>query len=178
MKKALCILLSLLFILTLTGCSPTDTSAETFEKFAAENGIMPSIDSLTDCRSVQTMKYETIDILPAYTLIAEYDAEHYPSAVNAVNEKYSFQKDSMTDKVEENTLKPTFSYDGYDFSILDLKKYCKEDSKFPEELYFIGINTEKRKIAYVYFYDQSLDVATSLEHILTDYCGWDQIKNK
>ncbi len=178
MKKALCILLSLLFILTLTGCSQTDTSSDTYEKFAAENGIMPSIDSLSDCRSVQTMKYQKSDVLPAYTLIAEYDAEHYPSAVNAVNKKYTYQKEPMTDKVKENTLNPSFSYGGYDFSILELKKYCKEDSEFPEELYFIGINTEKCKIAYVYFYDQSLDVATSFEHILTDYCGWDQRKDK
>ncbi|MBR1535066.1 MAG: hypothetical protein IJ639_11915 [Ruminococcus sp.] len=165
----------MLFIVALTGCSEIDTSADTYEKFAAENGIMPTIDSLSDCRSVQTMKYERFDILPAYTLIAEYDAEHYPSAVNAVNEKYTFQMEPMTDKVEGNKLNPTFSYDGYDFSVLNLKKYCKEDSEFPEELYFIGINREERKIAYVYFYDQSLDVASSLEHILTYYCGWSKI---
>ena len=121
------------------------------------------------------MKYERFDILPAYTLIAEYDAEHYPSAVNAVNEKYTFQMEPMTDKVEGNKLNPTFSYDGYDFSVLNLKKYCKEDSEFPEELYFIGINREERKITYVYFYDQSLDVASSLEHILTYNCGWSKI---
>lgn len=175
-KKAICIVLSLLLAVALTGCKKEDTSVKTYEAFAVENGVMPTLDALGEYQSVKTLMFETFEFVPAYTLIAEYDAEHFGEAVKAVEERYTFQKEPMTDKVEENTLEPTFSLDGYDFRVLDLAKYSQEYSEFPEEIYFIGLNGQERKIAYVYFYDQSLDVGDSLEYILTRYCDWGAIK--
>lgn len=173
MKRIVC-LITALMIVTFSGCN--DTSRQTYEEFAAENGVMPTIGALGDCRSVQTLKFETIEFLPAYTLIAEYDAEHFAQAVQEVDKTYTFQEYPMIDKVEENALEPTFSLDGYDFRILALDRYSKEFSEFPEEIYFIGVNKKERKIAYVYFYDESLDFADSLEYILTEYCSWGTIK--
>lgn len=91
---------------------------------------------------------------------------------------YAYQTAPLTDKVEENTLSPEFSCDGYDFRVLAMNIYSKENSEFPEEIYFIGVNREKRAIAYVYFADPDLDVADSFSYMLTHYCGWDKIKQK
>lgn len=55
MKKALCIILSLLFILVLTGCSHDDTDPETYEAFAEKNSVMPVTEELGEYKDFHTL---------------------------------------------------------------------------------------------------------------------------
>ena len=171
---------AVVLLLTLTACGTKDsTELAVYDRFAAEDGVLPTSDKLGECDEIKTL-YHHGSYFPfasdSYILKAAYSAEAFDEALQNVKSEYTFQKSTMTDKAEENTLSPTFSLDGYDFGVLALNIYCQENSEYPEEIYFIGVNQVKRTIAYVHFYDPDLDVAESLPYILTEYCGWDRIK--
>lgn len=181
MKKAIALLLSVLIIGALmSGCVKeiNNTSVDIYNKFALENGNMPQLSSLGDYKSVGTLYHQADDLFfewKAYTLIAEYEEVAFETAAEEMRERYVFQNAALIDKVEEYTHSPDFELDGYSFSVLALNVYSQEDSEFPEEIYFVGVNKSLKRIAYVYFYDPDLDYVESLDHILTEYCGWGKI---
>ena len=43
----------------------------------------------------------------------------------------------------------------------------------PKDMYFIGINEEEKKIAYIRYHDFDLDRIDSFEEFIVKDCGWD-----
>ena len=150
MKRVFCLVLAAFLSLSLASCGVKDnTDIAVYERFAAENGVMPELDALGEYDSIFSLyhSYEDIFGWKSCTLIAEYDAEHFDEAVQSAEAGYAYQTTPLTDKVDENTLSPEFSCDGYDFRVLAMNIYCTTDDEFPEKFYCVGVNREKNRIA-------------------------------
>lgn len=185
MKKIVCVLLAVMLLLCASGCgTKDDTDPATYERFAAANGVMPTFDELGEYKDYDTL-YHHGSSMPfewdAFTLVAEYYIGNYEKAKQEVIETYDFQETTITDKVGER-VEPVFYTDGYQFRVLDLNTYCDSDNEFPEEIYLIGFNDERSRIAYLYFIDPDLDTISDngrgFEEFLTADCGWNIMKDQ
>lgn len=180
-KKVCCILFSLLFVLTLTGCSRDDTDPEAYEAFAEKNSVMPTVGELVEYKDFHTLFHHGTSApfeWDAYTLIVDYYIGNYEDMKKTVTEQYAFEASRITDKTGES-IDTVFYTDGYQFRLLNVSKYRKsEDDEFPEDFYLIGFNDERQKIAYLYFTDPDLDTIEDFPQFLSADCGWDQMKNK
>lgn len=181
MKKAICIVLSLLFAVALTGCSKDDTSPETYDAFAEKNSVMPVAEELGEYADIHTLCHHGSSFpfeWDAYTLIADYYIGNYEDAKKAVIDRHTFEASSIVDKTGES-IDTVFYSDGYQFRLLSVSKYRKsEDDEFPEDFYLIGFNDERNKIAYLYFTDPDLDMIDDFPQFLSADCGWDLMKDK
>ena len=68
-----------------------------------------------------------------------------------VESEYTFQKEIIELEYSDVKLKPSF----------------------PKDMYFIGINEEEKKIAYIRYHDFDLDRIDSFEQFIVKDCGWD-----
>ena len=181
MKKSPCILLSLLFILMMTGCSQDDTDPEIYEAFAEKNSVMPIAEELGEYKDFHTLCHHQSSFpfgWDAYILIAEYYFGNYEKVKTEVIGKYTFEKASILDKTDKS-IETVFFTDGYQFRMLSILKYRKsEDDEFPEDFYLIGFNDDGKKIAYIYFTDPDLDTIEDFPQFLSADSGWDKMKNK
>ncbi len=180
MKKLICLLMAVVLLLSLTGCSRNNTDIAIYEKIAAEDKNMPELSDLGDYISVNTLyHYGMIFIYEwnAYNLIVEYREEDYKNAKANAQEKYTFETEALkgerkigNDVWEDVSISPSFTFEGYQMNLLKQGELYSE--RFPKLMYFVGFNDETHKIAYVYFRDFDLDSVSSMEEVLTNFCGW------
>ena len=180
MKKLICLLMAVVLLLSLTGCSRNNTDIAIYEKIAAEDKNMPELSDLGDYISVNTLyHYGMIFIYEwsAYNLIVEYREEDYKNAKAAAQEKYTFETEELKgkrsigyDAWQDVSLSPSFTFEGYQMNLLKQGELYSE--RFPKLMYYVGFNDETHKIAYVFFRDFDLDSVSSMEEVLTNFCGW------
>ena len=169
MKKIALVILCLVVILSVSGCSKyiNETDTEIYNKMAAKNEVMPETDEIGSYTEVYTNKNIYNQVAPifkseTYTLIAKYEKEGYESQKSIVSEKYSIESSG------EDADSSSFDLDGFRFSLLS-EQYID----YPKTLYFIGFNDADRAVAYIYFYDQDLDVIDqSYDKFLREYSDW------
>ena len=92
------------------------------------------------------------------TLICQYDADEYVTQKALLKEKYVFQAENGTAKIED-----------YTFRIVEAENY-------PKELLFIATNDQTCEIVYMAFYDDELDYILSLPRFIYEDCGWKYIR--
>lgn len=180
MKKLICLLMAVVLLLLLSGCSRNNTDIAVYEKFAAEDEKMPELSDLGEYISVNTLyHYGMIYIYEweAYNLIVEYREEDYESAKANAQEKYTFETEALKGERnigynawEDVSISPSFTFEGYQMNLLKQGESYSE--RFPKLMYFVGFNDETHKIAYVYFKDPDLDSVSSMDEVLTRFCGW------
>lgn len=183
MKKLICLLLTGILLLSLTACSRNNTDIAVYEKFAAQDEILPELNELGEYAAVKSLyHYGSAFIFEwnAYTLIAEYKEEDYNSVKAAAEEKYTFETEKLkgernmgADNWEAVRFNPYCTIGGYQLRLLEQGEYYAD--RFPKLAYFIGFNDEAHKIAYVYFKDFDLDTVESLEEVLIRFCGWSEL---
>ena len=140
-----------------------------------ENELGEYRDLYTLCHHGTTIPFEW----DAYTLVAEYYIGSYEEQKEIILAGYEFEgANSIVDKTGES-IKTEFFTDGYRFRMLSDDEYCGgEDDEFPERFYLIGVNDERKRIAFIYFDDPDLDCIEDFPQFLSAYCGWDIMKNK
>ncbi len=182
MKKLICLLMAVVLLLSLSGCSRNNTDIAVYEKFAAEDKIMPELEELGEYVSVKSLYHHGMMLFfewEAYNLIVAYREEDYESAKANAQEKYTFETEDITGEPgiwEDVSLSPSFTFEGYQMNLL--KQGESYSDRFPKLAYFAGFNDETHKIAYVYFRDPDLDAVESLEGFLMDECGWSVLIQK
>ena len=176
MKKLICLLMAVVLLLLLSGCSRNNTDIAVYEKFAAEDEKMPELSDLAEYISVNTLYHHGMIFIyewNAYNLIVAYREEDYESAKANAQEKYTFETEDITGEPgiwEDVSLSPSFTFKGYQMNLLKQGELYSD--RFPKLAYFVGFNDETHKIAYVYFRDPDLDAVDSMEEVLAQYCGW------
>ena len=192
MKKAICLLLALMCLLSLSACERNSTNLRKYENYAKHNRYLPKLDEIGDYREVKALRHHDsafVFFWDAYHLIVSYDEAQYQKEKAALEERYLFRE------------KPVFRDSGWESAIYDYHEsiadgrvityppYCDlngyhlrilnaDGLGFPKEVYFIGTNDEAHKIIYSGFYDSDLDSIDSLESFLMDECGWSVLIEK
>lgn len=166
--------LCLFFIFELCGCSIMKTDMDTYSKMAVENDVMPTVNELGKYEDLKIKNYSHNMLFfnsEAYTVIAKYDDKEFEKQKAGIESNYKFSKDIIEFDVSDSKLKPEFTLDGFEFRVLS---EAYSEYGFPKDMYFIGINEDERKIAYIYFHDFDLDYIDSFEEFLIEDCGWEK----
>lgn len=172
-KISVIIILCMIFIFVLCGCSIMKTDMDTYSKMAANDSVMPAVEDLGEYESVQ-FKYYFHDMCiifhsESYIVVAEY-SDNFAEKKVLVESEYTFQEGIIELEYSDVKLKPSFTLDGFDFRVLS-ESYSYLG--FPKDMYFIGINEEEKKIAYIRYHNFDLDRIDSFEEFIVKDCGWD-----
>jgi hypothetical protein len=168
MKKVVCIIVVILFILLIfSGCSKTDKNIEHYLKSGHEidtyaANVLPSIDSLPAYKSIDFQYYDHIVLLyesEAMVLVVSYDKDTYEDEKVKLDTKYSFLDHDVTTNIDSKDVytipEYDFTYKGYRFRVVT--GTANDSSEYPKFFGLVATSDEKRSIAYLYFYDSDLD---------------------
>lgn len=174
-KKLLIVLFAVFiagFIYVLVNLNGITTyNKEDYARLADSVDFLPDIDYFDSASDIDFFRFKKSFSgfsSESYTLTAEYNSDTYFSERELLNEKYIFETGNVTD-CTGNELSSEFTCYGYKFYLLDAKAY---DMLYPKEIVLIGCSDSEHKITYIYFMDKDLDVITSFESFLMNYCGW------
>ncbi|MBE6885308.1 MAG: hypothetical protein E7486_00030 [Ruminococcaceae bacterium] len=106
-------------------------------------------------------------------LFCHYEPDEYETQKSIVEEKYIFQKETITQF--GSTCEPMVEFDGYQWKILATEEYGLD---FPKEVILIGCSDEAREIVYISYEDIDLDFVTSLEDFIRDDCRWGDVQKR
>jgi len=144
-----------------------------FEEITSEvygaNTHIPSIDELGEYESIELVYKETQQgfwIIDSLTQIVKYDSVEFECALNQINLKYSFLKETQED------LKDCYAkINRYEIQIVDKIEKMQDDYSYdyPKCFMMIGVNKQKRTILYLYHYDSDLDYIKDLDDFIDKY---------
>lgn len=106
-------------------------------------------------------------------LICHYTPEEYQAQKAALETKYIFQTEFITES--DVRCEPSTDVDGYQFRLLSVEEY-KGTIHYPKELVLIGYSDVACKIVYAAFIDLDLDYIRSLKDFVLDDCGWKYLR--
>ena len=158
----------LIFVFTffgMTACSHSKLSSTDVADYpsylakvhGAEDG-MPKLSELSDYESLK-LTYRgnaplLLDNLQSVALFVRYEGEAFEAALESVNTKYRFlESDIFSDE-----------YQGFKFG-MDINTL---DESYPEHALIVGINEEEETLAYLYYFDPTLDRIESLYVFVRD----------
>ena len=127
--------------------------------------VLAELEAEAVCRFDYTVYRVGIFENHAYILIAAYDTG-YTAAASALDGAYNW--------MEEETvgITPEFQLDGFRFR-------TAEGENYPHEMLFVGNSDDTGEIAYIYFYDQDLDIVPQgAAALLRDCSGWNKVAGK
>ena len=127
--------------------------------------VLAELEAEAVCRFDYTVYRVGIFENHAYILIAAYDTG-YTAAASALDGAYNW--------MEEETvgITPEFQLDGFRFRTV-------EGENYPHEMLFVGNSDDTGEIAYIYFYDQDLDIVPQgAAALLRDCSGWNKVAGK
>ena len=156
----------LLLASSLLGCSLLDKTyrsdkTEDYESFLSKASdaefLMPSTDDLGKYEDV-VFGYKN-HVVSVYLLadsdgvsvFVSYNKEHYEEEKEKVLTRYAFLTEPLVDRGNYTYPVASFDYNGYSFRI------TAKDHHAPKSFMMVGVNDEKMKIAYLYYYDVELD---------------------
>ena len=154
-----------------------DQTSDMIEQWVAlqeEKAYLPTLEDLGDTKEI-TCKYKNTKQFffswDSYILTASYSAEEYKSQKQYWETQYTFETDLPRFADETVAKEPNFSFDSFDFSLLDFEQY---DLYYPKEMVFVGFSDSQNQVVFVYYYDQDLDmILESFEDFLKEDCGWE-----
>ena len=128
-------------------------------------------DSYGDFEDIACYSYLSTGIFQqhSFVTVVKYSKEHFENEVKSINTSKVFYEEAIFD---EDPI-PVFSYDGFDFRLEN-----NDSGYYPKQMDFIGINEERKEIAYVYFEDMDLDGVRSFEDLMDVYVGWNLIEEE
>jgi hypothetical protein len=166
MKDKHLIILMIVLILGLTGCSKSSTNIKKYLNSGAKidtyaKDFMPALEDLPKSQDI-AYKYNHIPALlsdiDTIVLVVEYDDETYKSEKEKLTSNYNF----LTKKVPSIYSKDRyfipeyeFSMNGYEFKVVEGSD--KSKAEYPKYFGMIATSDEKKSISYLYFYDHELD---------------------
>lgn len=182
--KILCIVLSAVLVTTILGgylllgkFDREQNDLLFWEELQEEEGYLPALEEMGQYKEA-TCKYtqfrQAFFGWSSRILTATYAEEEYQTQKAYLEERYTFETSLPRFYLEDQAKEPHFSFDGYDFSLLDFETYSLE---YPKKMVFVGFSQEKNQIAFVYYYDTDLDyIPESFATFLTGDCGWEAEK--
>lgn len=146
---------------------------ERFEE--AVNGVrgastnFPDVDELGKYESIKLSTKKTKYILwemNSLTLTVEYDSVEFENALNSIDSKYSFLKET-----KKELLDCTATISGYDIQVVDKAEKIQDGYYYyyPKCFMMVGVNTQAKKIVYLYHYDLDLDYIKDLDDFIDKY---------
>lgn len=156
------------------------TDISLYEKLAADDPVLPSLDELGEYMSVSSLYHHDGGLFEwdAYDLVVKYPRDIYDDVKAEIEKKYTFEDEPLSyhygfrskySNIVKTTFPPSCQLGGFDVRILDDKSY---GISFPKEVYCIGCNDTAFTVIYTYFHDPDLDMISSLSDFLMDECGW------
>ena len=112
-------------------------------------------------------------------LLCQYDEEGYQRAISSIDERLHFRTEPIgtgyydNDRVE--IMDEPYSMIG-DERFRMVYPGDGDASDFYKMSYLIMTNETKHQIAYIAYYDFDLDMAESLEKLITEYSGWKYLR--
>ncbi|MGX8794811.1 hypothetical protein ACR6HW_01775 [Fusibacter sp. JL298sf-3] len=166
MKKGLLIIIGVILIMSVTGCTKTNSNIEDYLQTGTEidshsKSVMPILENLEDYNTLEylhTRKSSLIFESNSFVLVVQYDDETYLQEKEKLAKEYLFLDhvvksnfDATKYVIPENQ----FSINTYVFNVVDEDKSAVTD--YPKSFGIIGTSDDKKSIAYLYFYDPDLD---------------------
>jgi len=174
-KKLLVVLLTVFiagFVYVLVNLNGVTTyNIEDYTQLSKSIDYLPDIDYFDNASDIEFFHFRKSFsgfVSDAYIITAEYDSDIYFKEKELLHEKYIFETGNVTDHAG-NELSSEFTCYEYEFRLLDVEAY---EMLYPKEIILTGCSDSDHKITYIYFNDRDLDVITSFETFLSDYCGW------
>lgn len=166
MIKKYSIVMVIIFIFFITGCSNSSSSIQNYLNSGGaidsnSKDIMPKLEDLPEYENIE-YKYTNKSILffesHSVALIVEYNDNTFESEKKKLDEQYTFLNEKIKSDFDKNKYyipEYEFSIESYTFRVID--KNNTSNTKFPKSFGMVGISEEKKRIAYLYFYDEDLD---------------------
>ena len=203
MKKAISIVLSLVILLSLTSCTHiktielgvfgfTNRNINKYESLVTEIGdaseYMPALDTLDGYTDISFSHQHSIIFIfeaDSIALFVEYPDDIYEDKKTQVLDSYEFLEATIISEDGKNyqSAPATFEYGEYDFRTTALPDSLNSMVYMTKSFAFIGINDDKNRIAFCYFYDIDLDTMGSTEQseqemiteFIDDYFDWNDL---
>lgn len=150
------ILISVIFFLSifLFGCgqvyNDTNDYQEYIDQVPKANIFMPEFDALPEYQSISVYYYEHLG--QSINLIVTYSAESYESARDTIFDSFVYLEEPL--KKMDFYLIPEVEFQYLSFTI---KVVSNDDFEYPEQFGMIGYSDSSYQIAFLFFYDLSLD---------------------
>ncbi len=146
---------------------------EKWNDLQASEPYLPATERLGEYENMTCQYKQTKQLFfswESYILTVSYSGEEYQKQKEQLEKEYTFESRLPRFADETVAKEPNFSFDGFDFSLLDFEQY---DLYYPKEMVFVGFSDEANQIVLVYYYDQDLDmISESFEDFLKEDCGW------
>lgn len=146
---------------------------EKWNGLQASEPYLPATERLGEYENMTCQYKQTEQFIfswESYILTTSYSQEEYQKQKEQWETQYTFETDLPRFADETVAKQPNFSFDGFDFSLLDFEQY---DLYYPKEMVFVGFSDSQNQVVFVYYYDTDLDVISeSFEDFLKDDCGW------
>lgn len=149
---------------------------------------MPSLDEIGEPDQLQYYNVRTryyFFFPEADYLICRYTPEEYALQKNSLEEKYTFQKETMY-SLDYDFEEHAYSYvhpcdpgvvlDGYHFRVLSTELGHSHDTDYPWQMNLIAYSDEKCEIIYLSYHHTDIDYHTSLTDFLQNECGWNHVR--
>lgn len=166
MRRKYLIIIMVVIILSITGCSRSSSNIKKYLNSGARidtyaKDFMPAIEDLPKYKDISyRYKHKSIILFESdsMTLVVEYDDETYESEKEKLANKYNFLNEKIPSKYDEDLYfipEYQFSINSYNFKVVEGND--KSKAEYPKSFGIIGTSDENKSIAYLYFYDQDLD---------------------
>ena len=208
-KKIALLLMILTIPLCMTSCkkydienigtiSIIDDEIENYPDVIAEveyaSDFLPALSDLSDYTNIRysyrKRYYSLLFFLPMFvsedvTLFVEYPDDIYEDKKTQVLDSYEFLEATIISEDGKNyqSAPATFEYGEYDFRTTALPDSLNSMVYMTKSFAFIGVNDDKNRIAFCYFYDIDLDTMGSTEQseqemiteFIDDYFDWNDL---
>lgn len=151
-----------------------DEVKEHYNSVCDENPQMPQLSEIgqpTNVESYYVFHSAAIFASEIDYLICCYTPEAYAAQKAALDEKYVFQTETITEN--ESNCEPSAQVDGFEFRILSIEEY---DLYYPKQVILIGYSDDDYEIVYASYCDWDLDYISSLQNFIISECGWKYIR--
>ena len=203
MKKLLSIAICIAVILSLTSCTEVkrigsglwgfvDRDIENYEEKRLDtdyaSDYMPTLGELGDYTDASySYQYTTMILFEskAISLFVEYSDAHYGEKKNEILSSYVFLEETMLSAGGENyqSAPASFEYGGYNFRTSADLEFPNYESCACKSFALIGLNDDKKRIAFCYYYDADLDTFGStsqseeamITEFIDDYFDWNDL---
>lgn len=192
-KKCLLILMIIVIMLCVSGCSANTKSTGDLSYYRALSGesggadmmpvfgdefdmpcpyelpLLAELEPYRDIRFDYTAKRAFIFQSHAYVLIAEYDENTYAVQRAELEQKYTYCTEQSQGISDGDMTEFAYTMDEFEIRAV-------EGGHYPKEMLFIGFSDTKQEVAIIYFYDQDLDyIDDPLGKFIEENTGWGRV---
>jgi len=160
--------------------------AEAYEARGPLFEIMPDLKETGTPQKTESYRYVWSGYIllmwETNTLICEYSEAEYEIEKARLEERYVFQTEPMqndfppSDSPDEQFCESTAEIDDYIFRTLCVDGEYKDETRYPDQLMFVGTNDTTREIVYLATDDPERDYIESLDEYILEICGWKYIR--